>query len=122
MHSPSTGNLWERPSFSRGDPHLLPGPSAPIITVTPGYLRTLGVPVLAGRGVEDRDRRNSARIAFVNCSFVLHFFRHADPIGRRFRWGADGAPWTEIVRIAADVRHRGQDIDPEPEIYVPFEQ
>ena len=94
----------------------------PVIAITPGYFHTLQVPVLAGRGVEDRDRRNSTHVAVVNYSFATHFFPRADPIGRRFRWGADGAPWTEIVGIAADVRHRSQDADPEPEIFVPFEQ
>ncbi len=107
-----------------GRPTPPPGarPFAPIVAITPDYLRTLHAAILAGRGIERVDRRGSARVAVVNHSFALHFFPHSDPIGRRFRLGADGAPWTEIVGIVADVRHRGQDVDPEPEIFVPFAQ
>lgn len=107
-----------------GRPAPPPGarPSVPIVAITPDYLRTLECPMLVGRGIEGYDHRGSTLVAIVNHSFAQHFFPNADPIGRRFRWGADGAPWTEIVGIVADMRHRGQDADPEPEIFVPFAQ
>jgi putative ABC transport system permease protein len=107
-----------------GQPAPPPGarPAVPIVAITPDYLRTLESPILAGRGIERLDRRGSALVAIVNHSFAQHFFPGADPVGRHFRWGADGAPWTEIVGIVTDVRHRGQDADPEPEIFVPFAQ
>jgi putative ABC transport system permease protein len=85
-------------------------------------LRTLESPVLAGRGIEQGDRRGSVLVAIVNHSFARYFFPNANPIGKYFRWGADGAPWTEIVGIVADVRHRGPDADPEPEVFVPYAQ
>ena len=97
-------------------------PTAPIVAITPDYLRTLESPILAGRGIERQDRPGSALVAVVNHSFAAHFFPNGDPIGRRFRWGADGAPWTAIVGIAADIRHNGQDSEPQPEIFVPFAQ
>jgi putative ABC transport system permease protein len=107
-----------------GRPTPPPGarPLVPIVAITPDYLRTLQAPILAGRGIERLDRHGSAPVAVVNHTFVLHFFPDSDPIGRRFRLGADGAPWTEIVGIVADTRHRGQDADPEAEIFVPFVQ
>lgn len=97
-------------------------PTAPIVTITPDYLRTLESPILAGRGIEPRDVPGSTLVAVVNHSFAQRFFPDADPVGQRLRWGADGAPWTEIVGIAADVRHNGQDTEPEPQIFVPFAQ
>jgi len=108
----------------KGRPVPPPGvrPGAPIVAMTPDYLRTLESPVLAGRGIERRDRHGSVLVAIVNHSFAQHFFPNANPIGKYFRWGADGAPWTEIVGIVADVRHSGPDADPEPEIFVPFAQ
>jgi len=107
-----------------GRPAPPPGarPSVAIVAITPDYLRTLETPILVGRGIEQQDRYGAARVALVNQTFVRHFFPGVDPVGRRFRWGADGAPWTEIVGIVADVRHNGQDTDPVPEIYVPFAQ
>jgi putative ABC transport system permease protein len=107
-----------------GRPAPPPGarPSVPIVAITPDYLRTIESPILAGRGMESKDHLNSPRIAVVNQSFVHRFLPGTDPIGQRLRFGPDNAPWTEIVGIAADVRHRGPDADPEPEIYVPFAQ
>jgi putative ABC transport system permease protein len=107
-----------------GRPAPPPGarPNVPIVAITPDYLRTLETPVLGGRGIEQQDRYGSAPVALVNHSFVQHFFPGVNPVGKRFRWGADGAPWTEIVGIVADVRHNGQDTDPEPEIFAPFAQ
>lgn len=107
-----------------GRPAPPPGarPMAPIVAITPDYLRTVESPILAGRGIERQDRRGSTLVALVNHSFAQHFFSNADPVGRRFRLGPDSAPWTEIVGIVADVRHRGPDADPEPEIFVAFAQ
>jgi putative ABC transport system permease protein len=105
-----------------GRPVPPPGarPNVPIVAITPDYLRTLESPILAGRDIERQDRHGSPLVAIVNHSFAQRFFPNADPVGRRFRWGADGAPWAQIVGIVADVRHRGQDADPEPEISCPL--
>ena len=107
-----------------GRPAPPPGarPSVPIVAITPDYLSSLQSPILAGRGIEQEDRHRSTPVALVNHSFVQRFFSGSDPVGHRFRWGADGAPWTEIVGVVADMRHHGQAADPEPEIFVPFAQ
>ncbi len=107
-----------------GQPAPPPGarPSVPIIAITPAYFRTLRVPLLIGREFESSDRLGAPPVAIVNQSFVQRFFPHADPIGMRIRWGTDDSPWTTIVGIAADVRHRGQDVDPQPELFAPFSQ
>lgn len=97
-------------------------PSVPIIAISPAYFRTLQVPLLAGREFNGLDRAGSPRVAIVNQSFARHFYGTRDPIGTRLRWGADGFPWETVVGIAADVRHRGQDLDPQPELFVPFAQ
>ncbi len=107
-----------------GQPTPPPGarPSVNIIAITPAYFRTLRVPLLIGREFENSDRLGASPVAIVNQSFVQRFFPHIDPIGRRVRWGADDSPWATIVGIAADVRHSGQDVDPQPELFAPFFQ
>ena len=54
--------------------------------VTPGYLETLGVPLVRGRLFTDRDRAGSPRVLVVNEAFVREFLRDADPD----RQGGDG--------------------------------
>ena len=107
-----------------GQPAPPPGarPIVPIISITPAYFRTLRVPLLVGRKFETSDRLGAPPVAIVNQSFVQRFFSNTDPIGVRVRWGGDASPWAAIVGIAADIRHRGQDVDPVPELFAPFSQ
>ncbi|SRR5579871_864090 len=52
--------------------------------VGPGFFRTLGVPIVAGRDFTDRDNAGSARVAIVNRSFARALTGDANPIGQRF--------------------------------------
>ncbi len=51
--------------------------------VGPGYFDALGTPLLAGRGIGDRDTANSAKVAVVNEAFAKAFFRGQNPVGQR---------------------------------------
>lgn len=61
---------------------------AHVNVISPGYFRTMGVPLLRGRDFDSRDRftnRNLAQmpdVAIVNRKFAEHFFGSASPIGR----------------------------------------
>lgn len=107
-----------------GQPLPPPGarPMLPIIAVTPAYFYTLRVPLLAGRGFNPSDRLGTQPVVIVNQSFVQQFFPKDNPIGRRVRWGGDTSPWATIVGIAADIRNRGQDVDPQAELFTSFSQ
>jgi putative ABC transport system permease protein len=84
----------------------------------------LGVPIRRGRPLDAGDRAGASPVAVVNETFVRHFVGDGEPLGRRITFG-DGTEdprWMEIVGVAADVRTVGLTTDPQPEIYVPFEQ
>ena len=53
--------------------------------VTPGYFRTMGTPILAGRDFDDRDTPTSPAVAIVNQEFSRKFLGGANPIGKQFR-------------------------------------
>jgi predicted permease len=74
---------------------------------------TLGVRLLAGRGLRDSDDRSAPRVAVVNEAFATQFFPAQNPIGRRFE---DGGPLVvEIVGIVTDIGlARGTKITPTP--------
>lgn len=71
--------------------------------VSPGYFKTMGVPLIAGRDFEARDagvipvppdpsgRASSFQVAIVNESFAKHYYGNASPIGRRIGFGGDPA-------------------------------
>jgi macrolide transport system ATP-binding/permease protein len=52
-----------------------------VIYATPGYFRTLQMPLLAGRVFTDADGPNSQRVAIVNRSFAQTFYGGANPVG-----------------------------------------
>jgi predicted permease len=53
--------------------------------VGPEYFKTMGIPILRGRGLSSTDTANSARVAVVNETFVRQFLGGANPIGLPLR-------------------------------------
>ena len=78
--------------------------------VSPGYWRTMGVPMLAGRDFDSRDRfdgSNAAQmpsVAIVNRSFAEHFFGKQSPIGRHIGQG-DSSQAKPHVQIVGEVEN-----------------
>ena len=87
--------------------------------ITPGYLATLGIALLRGRDLTERDNAERPPVALINQTFAAKYFPGVDPIGRRVRLEQNGAenPWLTIVGVTRDVRQlRVTDPIP-PEIY-----
>lgn len=78
---------------------------------------TLGIALVAGRGFDRNDTRDSRPVAIVNRAFAERFSRVA--IGRELEW--NDRRWT-IVGIVGDVRVRGFDEDSGQQIYLSMEQ
>jgi len=85
------------------------------------YFRTLGIPLLRGRFFDATDRKESPRVVIVNQVLVHRFFEGADPVGRKV-WIGGGIGEATVVGVVGEVRHRGLDARPTPEMYVPFAQ
>jgi putative ABC transport system permease protein len=90
----------------------------------PGYFRALGVPVIRGRGFEDRDAESSVPAAVVNEKMARLHWPGQDPIGRRIKFGPATAPgrWLTVVGVIGDVHEMGLDSAVEPEMYVAANQ
>jgi putative ABC transport system permease protein len=91
----------------------------------PGYFKTVGTPLLAGRDFDERDTATSAKVAIVNQAFARKILKVADPLGKRFRiHEAPGKPRPlyEIVGVTAD--NKFQDMHEEflPFMYFPSTQ
>jgi putative ABC transport system permease protein len=94
-------------------------PSAWNRQITPDYFRVLRIPVVRGRSFNDADRAGAPAVAIVNETLARRYWPGEDPIGRRIRTGdTPNTPWITIVGIIGDVRHRGLDEGPEPELYL----
>jgi predicted permease len=84
--------------------------------VTPGYFRTLRLPVLQGREFDDGDRTATAVRAIVNDAFVRQHLDGRRAVGTVIGYG--GQPSLEIVGVVADSRARLDD-EAHPTLYLP---
>jgi predicted permease len=96
-----------------------PGEAAPVFdfrAVSPGYFRTVGLPLLRGRLFTETDTEKAPYVTILNQSMARHYWGNQDPIGQRI--SSDGKEWLTIVGIVGDVRQYGLDKPPADEIYV----
>jgi putative ABC transport system permease protein len=73
-------------------------------TVSPDYLRTMGVRLVRGRGLTRADRAGAPLVVLISESLAQKYWPNEDPIGKRIE-GPDGTEWGTIVGIVADVKH-----------------
>lgn len=94
------------------------------ILVGPKYTETLGIPLLRGRDIEQRDSPSSPMVAVVNSSFAEHYFKNQNPIGRTFAFDDEtdkGQP-IEIIGVVGDIKSDDPRGKPDDIIYRPILQ
>jgi putative ABC transport system permease protein len=101
-------------------------PTAIYMPVTPGYFRTLEIPLRRGREFTEQDTEDAQRVAIVDEALARRFWpeypRGQDPIGQRLWVGGVNPKPAQIVGIAADV-HQSLENAAWPEtVYVSFTQ
>jgi putative ABC transport system permease protein len=97
-------------------------PNTNYYAVTPDYLRAMGIPLLRGRSLTERDNESAPRVALINETFARNFFPGEDPIGQRIQITNGNEDWREVVGIVRDVKSRGIDHEVIPQSYEPFYQ
>jgi putative ABC transport system permease protein len=89
--------------------------------VSSDYFSTMAIPIVAGRGFDERDRAGTSPVALVNETFSRRFFNDVEPLGQHIRvFDSDGS--IEVVGIVKDVREGSLTARPLPVMYVPFAQ
>jgi macrolide transport system ATP-binding/permease protein len=96
-----------------------PGVSLTVLSVGPGYLGTMQIPVLLGRDVDEHDFRSSGGAAVVNELFAKKWFAAENPVGRHFLIkGAKDETDFEIVGVAKTTPFQSLKEDVPPVAYV----
>jgi putative ABC transport system permease protein len=94
--------------------------------VTPGWFRTMGIPLERGRLLDQFDRPGSTEAIVVSESFAQHAFPGQDPIGQRLRFGPEigdsHRPWDVVVGVVGDVKQTSLALGAEDAFYVPMGQ
>jgi putative ABC transport system permease protein len=108
-----------------GRPPVTPSeaPLANFFSVTPNFFDTMGMRLLRGRVMSDRDAQGSPLVAVVNQTLVDRYFPGQNPIGKRLEIAFDDPPaWREIIGVVADVRSAGLDQDTPVQVYTAYLQ
>lgn len=82
-----------------------------------GYLRTMGIPLVAGRDFAETDDENSAPVVIVNQTLARRLWPGGNAVGRRVSFFS--GKWMPVVGVVGDIHQSGLDAEPKPEIYVP---
>ena len=92
--------------------------------VSPEYLQTLRVPLLAGRMLRETDTERAPYVAVVNASMAREYFPGQSPLGKRIQLGAipnNEVPWMEIVGVVGDMK-QSLATEASSEMYIPYRQ
>lgn len=97
------------------------GPYADQVFISPSFIKTLKVPLLAGRNLADTDRSNSPNVLLINQTAARKLFPKESPIGKRIRFD-EATPWLTIVGEVGNVKWDGLDAGAGLELYFPYPQ
>ncbi len=100
------------------------GGLAPVIDfriASPGYFRTIGIPLVRGRTFDTRDDAQGQPVAVVTRSLARNYWGDDDPVSRRVSVDG-GTTWLTIVGVVGDVREYGPAVAATDELYVPLAQ
>ena len=120
---PLSGNSDGRAYAVAGAPEPEKG-RAPVMqlnTVSPGYFRTIGLPLVSGRDVNEHDAADAPPVVVVNETFARREWPTASALGQRIRF-VDSDRWLTVVGVARDAKHFGPADQPTPQAYVPYMQ
>jgi putative ABC transport system permease protein len=89
--------------------------------ISPGWLRTLGIPLLAGRDFTEQDLADHPNVILISASGAKTVFGNENPIGKTLLITSGSIP-VEIVGVVGDVRSVRLDQRNDMEFYRPYAQ
>lgn len=99
-------------------------PLAVTRVINPDYFRTMGIPLVGGRGIEAQDTRDSLPVVVITEATARVHWPGEDPIGKRMKMGLydTPTPWLTVVGIVKDVYQFDLTTEPWPQVYLPYTQ
>jgi putative ABC transport system permease protein len=97
-------------------------PTVNIAYVTEGYFDALGIPLLAGRSIDNRDAADTQPVVVINRRLARQVFGDEDPIGRLARIGVSAQRQFQVIGVVGDERHFGVETEATPSFFVAYRQ
>jgi putative ABC transport system permease protein len=90
---------------------------------TPDYFQTMRIPIVAGRGFTEQDKKGASPVVIVNETMARKHWPGQSAVGKRIRFlgEKEKTPWFEIVGVVEDVTHE-LNLPVTPEYYLPHAQ
>ena len=85
--------------------------------VSPGYFKTMQIPILDGRDFDDRDQPKTQRVIIVNQKMAEQLWPGESAVGKRIFMGADSHEASEVVGVVKTGKYRALAEDPKPFFY-----
>jgi putative ABC transport system permease protein len=123
---PLSGNRSSSP-YARVDKNPVPVNQRPLgltRSISPGYFRTLGIPLLSGRDFTEQDKIDSPPVVILSNSTVRKLFPNENPIGHQILFGTDNGNGlaAEVIGVVGDVRSQQLSKPNDVEFYRPWSQ
>jgi len=115
-------------SFRRNnEPDTADSPHAGMRVVSPGYFKTMKIPLKLGRLLDARDDAGSPGVILVNEVAAQRYWPGKNPVGEQVRIGVNLTRAKQnhdkvVVGVVGNVKYGGLDEDTPPEIYLPHAQ
>src|SRR5438552_815883 len=110
--------------YSRADGEILPvdkRASAVSHDIAPDYFKTWGIPILAGRDIDQHDVADHQNVVLISQAGAKKVFGNENPIGKTLLVTSGSTP-AEIIGLVSDVRSRRVAEPDDMEIYRPWAQ
>jgi putative ABC transport system permease protein len=108
----------------RPDPGPEQRPGANYTVACPNILRTLGIPLIAGREFTFQDSVGAPGVVLINQDMAKRFWPGENVVGKRFKIGSvdSDAPWLTVVGVFGNVHHGGLDDEMRSWFFRPYSQ
>lgn len=85
-------------------------------TAGPGYFATLGIPILHGRALDERDSEAAPKTVVINQALASLAWPGQSPLGRSLVFSKEAK--ATVVGVVADIHQSGLEVAPQPEYYI----
>jgi predicted permease len=92
------------------------------VVVSPDFLETMEIRLLAGRPLSDRDGESAPKVVVINSAAAQRYFPGENPVGKRFGTSPETSAQNEIVGVVSDVKYNSVRDDAPPTMYQPYLQ
>jgi putative ABC transport system permease protein len=99
-------------------------PTTLVRVVTPGYFKTLGMPLLKGRDFTDADRRTTPNVFIVNEAFARKYLQPGDPlvISLDVYMENPDRGYGQVIGVVGDVKEGSLRGEPKPTVFYSYRQ